>query len=539
MLPNIFRYVSEDNIKRYIDLKEKAKLALAKTLTEQQSIDMQILQASVTSRYYKNASYASHLVYQALDSLQKDGIVGLKDNKPTLVNITVTTQALSNENNRVKDILNSEWGAGDFRYLADFGEALHIIARLIIQGAKTTSKEIIASMENDVYERLGAFKNLSSSQATYRRRVIIPRAIKMLEELKILESNRLDGSITLPSDKLQLILSWYGNEIFGIVEEVAIAQKKKIEAINRLYNEANNITNKLKEENSSLTITNKNLDEELRVKESAIAHYKIISNFIDRTKIIGIDVNWIITCTALNLVETAIKKKLIDMGVSRDKVLNKEFEENSKLLEKLLVEQENRKLTSRLLFNDVYKKARAKIDHEGHLHKPSLRECTYIVDETVDFIDELFNVSSKATTILPSTGKWNPLPVIKFNVMGVNLKRALPQVGWELTNHSLYQLKIRIEVHPWLGKRDLFPLVLDGDINGKKSYSAEPNSVVWTNGTFTLPKECVNSTEELVLEIRSFVTDVNEPQKGEHKMLSSTWKYVRAGDYWYYYPQGP
>lgn len=134
---------------------------------------------------------------------------------------------------------------------------------------------------------------------------------------------------------------------------------------------------------------------------------------------------------------------------------------------------------------------------------------------------------------------WDPLPVIKFNLMGYNLKRKLPQVGWELTNHSPYQLKIRIEIHPWLGKRDLYSLIMDDDINGNKTYSAEPNSVVWTNGTFTLPIECVTSTEELVLEIRSFVTDVNCMQKGEHKMLYSTWKYVRQGDYWFYYPQGP
>jgi hypothetical protein len=62
---------------------------------------------------------------------------------------------------------------------------------------------------------------------------------------------------------------------------------------------------------------------------------------------------------------------------------------------------------------------------------------------------------------------------------------------------------------------------------------------VWGNGTFTLPRECVDNNEELVIEIRSFVTDVNEPEKGEHKMLPSVWKYVRNGDYWYYYPQGP
>jgi hypothetical protein len=151
-------------------------------------------------------------------------------------------------------------------------------------------------------------------------------------------------------------------------------------------------------------------------------------------------------------------------------------------------------------------------------------------------INELSIVSDNKTNNKKS---WNPLPVIKFNIMGLPLKRKLPQVGWELENLSPYQLKVRIEVHPWLGNRDLFPEVADPDISGKKAYNAEPNHLVWGNGTFTLPKECASSNEDLILEIRSFVTDANEPKKNEYKMLSSTWKYVRDGDYWYYYPQGP
>lgn len=154
-------------------------------------------------------------------------------------------------------------------------------------------------------------------------------------------------------------------------------------------------------------------------------------------------------------------------------------------------------------------------------------------------IEKLNSTRRKAEfrSLTPLIKGWNPLPVITFNIMGPLLRRRLPQVGWELINKSPYQLKIRIEVHPKLGGRDLYPLQ-DPDINGKKSYPAEPNSVVWTNGTFTLPGECASSNEELVLEIRSTVIDVNEPQKGEHKMLPSIWKYVREGDYWFYYPQG-
>jgi hypothetical protein len=535
-----WRLTVEEKIKRYIHLQEKAKLALIKSLTESQSIDMQMLQTLVASKYYAaKASYVSNLIYQSFESLRNDKIVNLEENKPKLSNLIETRKVLSSEKQKIAENLSGEWGLGDFKFMGDFCEAIHILAQLVMRGSNTNYSEIMNSLEDDVYEGLGAFKNLSSSQQFYRRSVIIPRTIKLLEELKIIEEKGTERSIIIDTNKLCFLLTQYSNEIFQLTAEITIAQKKKIMGLIKLSKLAKESAVKSKEENALLTAKSRNLADEVRTKENKLDQYSAITSFIERTKIIGIDINWVITCAALNLVETAIKKKLMDMGVSRDKVLNKEFEENSKLLEKLLLEQEGRRLTSRLLFNDVYKKARAKIDHAGHLHKPSSRECTYIIDETVDFIDELFKVSNDATSIIPSTGKWNPLPVIKFNIMGIQLKRKLPQIGWELINHSPYQLKIRIEVHPWLGKKDLFSLIKDPHINGEKSYNAEPNNPVWGNGTFTLPGECVDNKEELVIEIRSFVTDVNEPKKGEHKMLPSVWKYVRNGDYWYYYPQGP
>ena len=65
----------------------------------------------------------------------------------------------------------------------------------------------------------------------------------------------------------------------------------------------------------------------------------------------------------------------------------------------------------------------------------------------------------------------------------------------------------------------------------------EPNSYVFANGCFTLPKECAESKEELVVEIRATVTDVNDIGKGELKLLPKRWKYVRDNSTWFYYPQ--
>jgi len=135
--------------------------------------------------------------------------------------------------------------------------------------------------------------------------------------------------------------------------------------------------------------------------------------------------------------------------------------------------------------------------------------------------------------------RWKPLPNIAF-IVTQRLLRTLtfPQVGWEAYNNSPYQLKVRIEVHPILGRKDLHPLP-DDDINGTYVYPVEPRSALFGNGCFSLPQKCATSKDELILEIRATVLDVNDTEKGEYKLLPSRWKYVREHDAWSYYPQQP
>ncbi len=134
---------------------------------------------------------------------------------------------------------------------------------------------------------------------------------------------------------------------------------------------------------------------------------------------------------------------------------------------------------------------------------------------------------------------WKPFPKINFKV-GQWVRRSckFPQVAWEAYNDSPYQLKVWIEVHPLLGRRDLHPLK-DNDINGSNFYDAEPESYVFTNGCFTLPGECATSKEELVLDIRATVEDVNDSSKSKYKLLPKRWKYIRETNLWSYYPQHP
>ena len=134
---------------------------------------------------------------------------------------------------------------------------------------------------------------------------------------------------------------------------------------------------------------------------------------------------------------------------------------------------------------------------------------------------------------------WSPYPKINFKVGQWVLRFCkFPQIAWEAYNDSPYQLKVWIEVHPILGGRDLHPLK-DADINGKSFYDVEPESYVFANGCFTLPIECDIIKEQLILEIRATVEDVNDLTKGKYKLLPSRWKYVRKTNAWSYYPQHP
>ncbi|MCJ7559260.1 DUF4062 domain-containing protein [Candidatus Bathyarchaeota archaeon] len=174
-----------------------------------------------------------------------------------------------------------------------------------------------------------------------------------------------------------------------------------------------------------------------------------------------------------------------------------------------------------------------------HLGKIPNREA---IQKVMDIARHLTRVLMKGLGVEGSktaSELWKPLPNIVFNVTQRLLRTlTFPQVGWEAYNDSPYQLKVRIEVHPILGGKDLHPLP-DDDINGTYEYPVEPRSALFGNGCFSLPQRCATSKEELILEIRATVLDVNDTEKSEYKMLPSRWKYVREHDAWSYYPQRP
>jgi hypothetical protein len=172
-------------------------------------------------------------------------------------------------------------------------------------------------------------------------------------------------------------------------------------------------------------------------------------------------------------------------------------------------------------------------------------QMTGAIATVTGFILTAFNLLLKQKTtvensslVIPSkSNSWDPLPKINFKV-SQQLLRTLkfPTVGWEAYNDSPYQLRIRIEVHPILGGKDLHPLS-DKHINGSSVYPVEPNSPLFINGCFTLPAKCAISEKELILEIRAIAEDTNDLKKGTYALIPRRFKYNRKSNTWSYHPQ--
>jgi len=93
---------------------------------------------------------------------------------------------------------------------------------------------------------------------------------------------------------------------------------------------------------------------------------------------LGIDENWAIASFALNLEESLVKKKLSELGVSKDEMkgsFHKLLEQTINLIEA----KEGRRLPSDVFLSAGYRKIRNKLDHEGYLWKPTRKESNEIV----------------------------------------------------------------------------------------------------------------------------------------------------------------
>jgi len=132
----------------------------------------------------------------------------------------------------------------------------------------------------------------------------------------------------------------------------------------------------------------------------------------------------------------------------------------------------------------------------------------------------------------------HPIPRTNFEITqrifkNPQTKRQLPSVGFNLFNLNDYPIGVKVEARAILGGRNL-GLIQDrkGYYSGKTEWSLNPWGGV-VNGNFTIPKECVESNEELTIEVR--VTIIENGSKRTLRPVS--WTYMRIENDWFYEPR--
>jgi hypothetical protein len=168
-----------------------------------------------------------------------------------------------------------------------------------------------------------------------------------------------------------------------------------------------------------------------------------------------------------------------------------------------------------------------------------LEDSNYVEYDLRRLFDALINQAYSQTNVTQAEDSWIPPPKLNFFVTqrrGSSVLQ-LPAVAFNLINQSPYQLIVRLEVRPILGEKNL-GLIPDrkGYYNGKTKILAEPNGGGFINGCFTIPQECATSNEECTLEVRAILSDQNNPDKSEYRIVKS-WTYMRKENAWFYEPK--
>jgi len=125
-----------------------------------------------------------------------------------------------------------------------------------------------------------------------------------------------------------------------------------------------------------------------------------------------------------------------------------------------------------------------------------------------------------------------PYPHVKITIFQGGFQ--LPSVGCNMFNPTGYPIRVKVEARAILGGRDL------GLIMGRFGYYSAGTFINlnpfdgFVNGNFTVPRECVDSTEELTIEVRATIID---EKNREHKRLPVSWTYMREKNAWFYEPR--
>jgi hypothetical protein len=173
-------------------------------------------------------------------------------------------------------------------------------------------------------------------------------------------------------------------------------------------------------------------------------------------------------------------------------------------------------------------------DYSTHLNKikPYLRQSDGSqADQFVIIYDSQQKV--KENTQVRTYSAPQLIMQITQQIQGTQYMRQLPSVGFTITNPNDYPIKVKIEALQILGKRNLgYINDRKGYYSGKRLFNLNPGGAL-INGSFSISKECIHSTEELSIEITSTIIG---PDNKEYKRLPESWTLIRNSNVWYYEP---
>ena len=131
------------------------------------------------------------------------------------------------------------------------------------------------------------------------------------------------------------------------------------------------------------------------------------------------------------------------------------------------------------------------------------------------------------------------VPPIHFELTNIirndpRITRQFPDVGFNLSHlGDSPPVKAKVEARVFLGTKDLGLIKGMGYYSGETAWHLNPRLIFF--GHFSVPEECVQSSERLEIEVKVTVID---PYEREHNLLPVCYRYVRDGDYWYLEPTG-
>ena len=172
-----------------------------------------------------------------------------------------------------------------------------------------------------------------------------------------------------------------------------------------------------------------------------------------------------------------------------------------------------------------------------------------LVRQFFDYYERQSTVKPKSNTsttppIHATVKKSHALPAVNFeitqSVANTQVQRILPDVGFNIRNWSDTCLKAWVKVKVLLGGKDLG--LIEGVTRGKQYLGYYDGKTAWNLnpyhaifGHFSLPKECVNSPENLTLVVSA---SFENQHRGKFDYLPVAWTYMKKTNSWYIEPAG-